>query len=66
MDKEVKEMKWIFLLLVFGLLLFTVGCDTELGHSHEEHDHDGDGIQDHTAEEHHEDEHDEVEYDMNI
>ena len=46
--------KYLLVLLIFGLLVFATGCDTELGHSHEDHDHDGDGIPDHTAEEHHE------------
>ncbi|MBU0459896.1 MAG: hypothetical protein KJ597_01060 [Nanoarchaeota archaeon] len=56
-------MKLVFVLLVVSLMLFTVGCDTELGHSHEDHDHDGDGIQDHTEEEHHE-EHDNFEKEL--
>ncbi len=42
--------KYLFLILVIGLLVLSVGCDTEL--VHESHDHDGDGISDHTAEEH--------------
>lgn len=42
----------IILGLILILLVFAVGCDTELGHHHEDHDHDGDGIQDHTSEEH--------------
>ncbi len=46
------------------LLVFTTGCDTELGHSHEDHDHDGDGIPDHTAEEHHEQEHNDFETEL--
>ena len=52
----------ITLMLVF-LVLFSIGCDTELGHPDENHDHDGDGIQDHTTEEHNNymDEHSEVE-----
>jgi hypothetical protein len=49
--------KYLLLLLILGLLVFSVGCDTELGHSHENHDHDGDGVPDHTVEEHHEGEH---------
>ncbi len=51
------------MLLIFGLLV-TVGCDTELGHVHEDHDHDGDGIQDHTAEEHHEEEYNNFEKEL--
>ena len=50
--------KYLLVLLIFGLVVFATGCDTELGHSHEDHDHDGDGIPDHTAEEHHAGEHD--------
>ncbi len=45
-------MKKGMVLLLVLLLVFTAGCDTELGHSHE--DHDGDGIQDHAPEDHHE------------
>ena len=56
--------KYLLLLLIFGLLVFAIGCDTELGHSHEEHDHDGDGIPDHTAEEHHEDEYNDCEKEL--
>jgi hypothetical protein len=41
------------------LIAFTVGCDTELGHSDEDHDHDGDGVQDHISEDH-EEEHEEL------
>jgi len=32
--------------------MITVGCDTELGHHHEDHDHNGDGIPDHAPEDH--------------
>ncbi len=54
-------MNKIVLVGVVLLLLFAVGCDTELGHSDEGHDHDGDGIEDHAAEDHgdEEDGHDE-------
>jgi|TARA_B100001971_G_scaffold70895_1_gene65308 hypothetical protein len=55
--------KYLLMLLIFGLLV-TVGCDTELGHVHEDHDHDGDGIQDHTAEEHHEEEYNNFEKEL--
>jgi hypothetical protein len=55
--KKINPVKIILILTV--LTLFTVACDTELGHSHdgtdshhENHDHDGDGIQGHTLEEH--------------
>ncbi|MCF7871443.1 hypothetical protein K9L97_00230 [Candidatus Woesearchaeota archaeon] len=43
----------IFLVFVlFFVLFFAVACDTELGHSSQDHDHDGDGFQDHLEEEH--------------
>jgi hypothetical protein len=46
-------MKIITTILLIVLMLFVVGCDTELGHHHHEnHDHDGDGVQDHVPEEH--------------
>lgn len=57
-------MKLVFVLLVLGLLVFATGCDTELGHSHEDHDHDGNGISDHTAEEHHEQGHNDFETEL--
>lgn len=50
----------IFIFVVLSLLVFAVGCDTELGHSHVE-DHDHDGIPDHPAEEHCEDSDEDVE-----
>lgn len=50
MDMD-KKMRIIITLMLIFLVLFTLGCDTELGYR-EDHDHDGDGIQDHTAEEH--------------
>ena len=46
----------IMIILVVLMLLFTVACDTELGHAG--HDHDGDGVQDHDASEHMDEEHD--------
>jgi len=50
---EVKEMKVLFVALIIAVVLFTVGCDTELGHHHEEnHDHDGDGVPDHAPKDH--------------
>ena len=45
-------MKILFGLLIIFLLVFAVGCDTELGHSADDHDHDGDGMPDHSAEDH--------------
>jgi len=53
--------KIIMVILLIFLVLFTFGCDTELGHGSE--DHDGNGIQDHTTKEHNDtmDEHSEVE-----
>ena len=56
--------QYLFILLMIFLLVFTTGCDTELGHSHEDHDHDGDGVPDHTAEEHHEEEHNDFEKEL--
>ena len=44
-------MKYATLAMIV-LIVFTVGCDTKLGH--EDHDHDGDGVQDHAPEDHHE------------
>lgn len=62
MDKKMKteknqrllkiSSKIIMVILLIFLVLFTFGCDTELGHTDENHDHNGDGIQDHTTEEH--------------
>lgn len=52
MCTEVREMKNIMAIFAIILLFGLCGCDTELGHSGEDHDHDGDGIQDHTAEDH--------------
>jgi len=57
----VKKMRKIIIILLVFLVLFTLGCDTELGHGSEDHDHDGDGIPDHAAEEHVDEEHDELE-----
>jgi hypothetical protein len=54
----------LFLVLVLGLLVFTVGCDTELGHV--DHDHDHDGVQDHTAEEHDPEEEVDLQQDLDI
>lgn len=47
-----EKMKIINVIIIIGLLLLAIGCDTELGHSDEGHDHDGDGIQDHAPEDH--------------
>jgi len=46
-------MKVLIVTLMIVLILFTIGCDTELGH-HENHDHEGDEIPDHIPEEHEE------------
>ena len=43
-------MRRVVLVLLVFLALFSVGCETELGH--EDHDHDKDGVQDHAAENH--------------
>lgn len=46
-------MNLLIVALMIGLLVLATGCDTELGHHHEEyHDHDGDGIPDHAPEDH--------------
>ncbi len=50
------KMKKILIVGLMLVLLLTVGCDIELGHSDDEgHDHDGDGFEDHTAEDHYDD-----------
>lgn len=46
------KMKILNVFLIITLLLLAIGCDTELGHSSENHDHDGDGVQDHAPEDH--------------
>lgn len=61
--------KMIFITILFVFILFTtIGCDTELGHRHDEieHDHDNDGIPDHTSEEHQDDHNENIEQETNF
>jgi hypothetical protein len=45
-------MRILLIVLLVLLMLCSVGCDTELGHNHADHDPDGESIHNHTSEEH--------------